>query len=60
MSRKFDIYKIVKIGLKAMKRAKNQIYWRKYSRKDYTKHLSFHVFWKMQLAPLMRNIYIYI
>ena len=38
MSREFDIYKIVKTGLKAMKRAKIPLYWRKYSRKDYTKH----------------------
>ncbi len=36
MSRELDIYKIVKIGLKAMKRAKIPLYWSKYSRNDYT------------------------
>ncbi len=38
MSKKFDLIKIVKIGLKAMKRAKIPLYWSKYSRKDYTIH----------------------
>ena len=36
MSRKLELYKIVKIGLRAMKRAKLPLYWSKYSRKDYT------------------------
>ena len=36
MSRKLELYKIVKIGLRAMKRAKTPFYWSKYSRKDYT------------------------
>ncbi len=36
MSRKLELYKVVKIGLKAMKRAKLPLYWSKYSRKDYT------------------------
>ena len=36
MSRKLELYKIVKIGLRAMKRAKIPLYWSKYSRKDYT------------------------
>ena len=36
MSRRLDLYKIVKIGLKAMKKAKIPLYWSKYSRKDYT------------------------
>ena len=36
MSRKLELYKIVKIGLRAMKRAKIPFYWSKYSRKDYT------------------------
>ncbi len=38
MSRKLEIYKIVKMGLKAMKRAKIPLYWSKYSRKDHTIH----------------------
>ena len=36
MSRKLELYKIAKIGLKALKRAKIPLYWSKYSRKDYT------------------------
>ncbi len=36
MSRKFDLCKIVKIGMRALKRAKVPLYWSKYSRKDYT------------------------
>ena len=36
MSRKFDLVNIVKIGLRALKRAKIPRYWSKYSRKDYT------------------------
>ncbi|ADD08059.1 transposase [Candidatus Aciduliprofundum boonei] len=36
MSRKLELYKIVKIGLKALKRANIPLYWSKYSRKDYT------------------------
>ncbi len=36
MSRKLELYKIVKIGLRAMKRARIPLYWSKYSRKDYT------------------------
>ncbi len=38
MSRKLELYKVVKIGLKALKRAKIPLYWSKYSRKDYTLH----------------------
>ena len=38
MSRKFDLYKIVKIGLKALKRTRIPLYWSKYSRKDFTIH----------------------
>ncbi len=36
MSRKLELYKIVKIGLRAMKRVRIPLYWSKYSRKDYT------------------------
>ena len=38
MSRKFDLCKIVKIGLKVLKRTNIPLYWSKYSRKDYTIH----------------------
>jgi len=36
MGRKLDLERVVKIGLKAMKRANIPFYWSKYSRKDYT------------------------
>jgi len=53
MSRKLELYKIVKIGLRAMKRAKLPLYWSKYSRKDYTirQHIMLIV-----LAQYMGNI----
>ena len=38
MSRKFDLIKIVKIGLTVLKRAGIPYYWSKYSRRDYTLH----------------------
>ncbi|ADD08362.1 transposase [Candidatus Aciduliprofundum boonei] len=38
MSRKLDLYKVVKMGMKALKRANIPLYWSKYSRKDYTLH----------------------
>ena len=53
MSRELDLYKIVKIGLKVIKRAKIPLYWSKYSRKDYTirQHIMLIV-----LAQYVRNI----
>ena len=38
MSRKLDLERIVKIGIRVMKRAGIPKYWSKYSRKDYTIH----------------------
>ena len=38
MSRKFELYKIVKTGLKALNRTNISLYWNKYSRHDYTTH----------------------
>ena len=38
MSRKFDLIKIVKIGLKVLKRTRIPLYWSSFSRKDYTLH----------------------
>ena len=38
MRRTLELYKIVKIGLKALKRAKIPLYWSKYSRHDFTIH----------------------
>ena len=38
MSRKLDIYNVVKIGQKVMKRAKIPLYWSKYLRKAHTIH----------------------
>ncbi len=53
MSRKLDIYNVVKIGQKAMKRAKIPLYWSKYSRKDYTIHQHIML---IVLAQYVRNI----
>jgi IS5 family transposase len=38
MSRKLDLEKITKIGMKVMKRINIPLYWSKFSRKDYTIH----------------------
>ncbi len=38
MSRKFDLYRIVKIGMKALKRTNIPFYWSKHSRKAHTIH----------------------
>ncbi len=38
MSRKLDIYNVVKIGQNVMKRAKIPLYWSKHSRKAHTIH----------------------
>ena len=38
MSRRLDLYKIVKIGMKALKRTNIPLYWSKFSRNDYTIH----------------------
>ncbi len=35
MSRKFDLIKSVKIGLRALKRAKIPMYWSKYSHRNH-------------------------
>ena len=53
MSKKFDLIKIVKIGLRAMKRAKIPLYWSKYSRRDYTIHQHIML---IVLAQYVRNI----
>ncbi len=53
MSRKLDIYRIVKIGMKALKRARIPLYWSKYSRKDYTIHQHIML---IVLAQYVRNI----
>jgi len=53
MSRKFDLYKIVKIGLRVLKRTNIPLYWSKFSRKDFTirQHTMLIV-----LAQYVRNI----
>ena len=38
MSRKFELYKIVKIVLKTLRRTNIPLYWSKYSRKDFAIH----------------------
>ncbi len=38
MSRKLDIYNVVKIGQKVMKRANIPLYWSKFSKKKFTIH----------------------
>jgi len=38
MTRKFRFKKIIKIGMRALKKTRIPLYWSKYSRKDYTIH----------------------
>ena len=38
MSKKFDLYRIVKIGMKALKRTNIPLYWSKFSKKKFTIH----------------------
>ena len=53
MGKKFELYKIVDIGLRALKRKKIPHYWSKYSRKDYTIHQHIML---IVLAQYVRNI----